>query len=954
MEQRFDNESLLGSGQYLVGEQKIVIGGAEDDPETLNEFDNAVADGGRRGKRREIALVYDRYYEKAPKTFLLLAGKVLFCCALCLCSMMFLFENLDMPIDMTAAGIMCVGFTAAFSVTFMFVHKAIVVPVTMLAASVIVWHNRDAFWEKLSLFIDAMKLQLDGRLMQTRESVTHTELFADNGTDLIDPGLGGELMFGVAALCLLFSLIVSTSMFRRPHFMTILAPFLAMWAPRMIAERLLFNAWLIPTAALYAGAMAMTIVHKDGLAIRHGFTHSYRSVVARNEHLFDLRTENAPYVRKVGLRGAYNAKYFTLGAGAAALFLASLLAANAVLGDSRGIDYTELYDYLKELAGGGGVTSPFRTGPVSEYFSSPGRGEFGRGLGLSITNPGTGEQEIMRVKNGGTLPIYLRGDIGVEFDGKDWSSPITKLPEGWSDYLDNGLAEDLRAQTEAWTYCGAAEEAELVVDCLCDASVMFLPSYITFLGRYRGSDEFEVLGDYAVRATDKAEKLPTLRGNAYTPYFIGIGDNPYDEYSVSGSSFSRTRLEQTVEYLNDEYDWFYLNYGQTGAEPYYYPRYRDYVYESYLQVPESLERGISDYIGEHFAPLAVPLGSGALTERYAAAAYVADYLRDNYVYSLNARINKRDPVTSFLNETKSGHCALYASAMVMIMRELGIPARYCTGFVAPPTDGGSMVLRSKNLHAWVEVYLDRIGWITFDPTSAASVEEALNGGVPDSGSDGSDNSEHPEYPELSDSSDDPDNSDGSESFESSDSSDGADLPISRPDRSDSSPGDVPREPDGSLAADGGGANVLPYLLTVSGIIAGAGLIAFVIYRIRKFDRNAKKALRRFYAAENSQDVYLRLLAALRLRGLAPRPGELSGEFFRRAGVELGYNLSKRRELLERLAFGSGELSDADKARLGRLLEKVFAAADKKLGPIGKVRLRLIMLGKPRRRAEDRL
>ncbi len=70
----------------------------------------------------------------------------------------------------------------------------------------------------------------------------------------------------------------------------------------------------------------------------------------------------------------------------------------------------------------------------------------------------------------------------------------------------------------------------------------------------------------------------------------------------------------------------------------------------------------------------------------------------------------------FLDDTKRGHCSLYASAMTLILRELGIPARYCTGFyVEGENGGGSVLLREKNLHAWVEVYLGEYGWVNIRP-----------------------------------------------------------------------------------------------------------------------------------------------------------------------------------------------------------------------------------------------
>lgn len=935
MEQEKDNiyDDML-DGQEFLSEQKVVIGDGpenEEDIDTLNEFDDRVAtvSSGRRRKKREVALVFDRYYEKAPKTFRMLAGKVLFCCALCVCSMMFLLVNLDMPLDLGAAAWACFGFTAAFSTTFLFVKKRIAIPVGVLACSVVVWHNRDAFWDKLSYFFDGMLVQMNGRLWKTYELVTHKEIIASNGIDLIDPEYTGEMMFGVILVCALFSLIVASSMFRRPHLLTILVPFLAMWAPRMIAERLMFNWWVIPAGALYVGVAAMVISHRDGLAIRHGFMNSYRKVVEKNEHTFDVRTENAAYLRKIGLRGAYNSKYFTLALCTTALFMAAALITNSMLGDVRGIDYTEFYEFVKQLGSSTGVTSPFKSGPMSEYFSDPNR--FTQGAGLSITSPGRGEQEIMRVRNSGELPIYLRGDVGMAFNGTDWTSPVNREPEDWhADGLDEGMEKNMLALIDYEVEYDVAEQAEISIDYLCDTSVVFLPAYIDFLYAYSDSKDFELFGDYAVRSTESASKLGSVKGGSYVQRYIGVDDNVADE---GGESAFAAAADNKYALM--------INYSDRTSQ--YYSKYYDYVQKHYLGVPETLSGsgGIEEYIVNTFDDEFMDNAKYAkyeLVSRYRVAKEVADYLRDNYEYSLNAKVSQRNPVMSFLNDVKSGHCALYASAMTMIMRSLDIPARYCTGFIARPNGGAPSVLRSKNLHAWCEVYFDELGWVTFDPTSSVSVEAALNGGVtsePDRSSSSSESSE-------------PSSSSSSEiSSEPSESTDEASDSIeSSSTVSSDASGDGLRDLSGSGGSSGGEkVNVLPYVLTVLGILAVIALIVFAVYRIRQFDRNAKKAMKRFYHEDDSHSVYARLLAVLKLCGFVPNSGELMADFLKRSGRALGCNIIKRGELLELIAFGGRELSDTEKAQLGRLLEKIFAAADKKLKLIGKIKLRRIMLKK---------
>lgn len=77
----------------------------------------------------------------------------------------------------------------------------------------------------------------------------------------------------------------------------------------------------------------------------------------------------------------------------------------------------------------------------------------------------------------------------------------------------------------------------------------------------------------------------------------------------------------------------------------------------------------------------------------------------------------RHPVEQFLFETKKGHCELFASSLALLARGMGLPSRLVVGFrVRPPSRGDVLTVHSSDAHAWVEVYTNRRGWITMDPT----------------------------------------------------------------------------------------------------------------------------------------------------------------------------------------------------------------------------------------------
>src|SRR5438105_4571189 len=91
-----------------------------------------------------------------------------------------------------------------------------------------------------------------------------------------------------------------------------------------------------------------------------------------------------------------------------------------------------------------------------------------------------------------------------------------------------------------------------------------------------------------------------------------------------------------------------------------------------------------------------------------------------------------DPVVDFLINRKSGHCGYFASALTLLLRSLGIPARMVNGFKGGDWNDIAQVLnvRQKHAHSWVEALVrpapnERPIWVTLDPTPAAERNEAV-------------------------------------------------------------------------------------------------------------------------------------------------------------------------------------------------------------------------------------
>ncbi len=113
--------------------------------------------------------------------------------------------------------------------------------------------------------------------------------------------------------------------------------------------------------------------------------------------------------------------------------------------------------------------------------------------------------------------------------------------------------------------------------------------------------------------------------------------------------------------------------------------------------------------------------AGNADNRYDKVEAIEQYLSGQYTYTLTpgATPEGRDFVEYFLFESPKGYCTYYASAMTVMVRSLGIPARYVEGFVMPVRSGKDDIYRvTTNIsHAWVEVFFDGFGWVRFEPTS---------------------------------------------------------------------------------------------------------------------------------------------------------------------------------------------------------------------------------------------
>ena len=135
--------------------------------------------------------------------------------------------------------------------------------------------------------------------------------------------------------------------------------------------------------------------------------------------------------------------------------------------------------------------------------------------------------------------------------------------------------------------------------------------------------------------------------------------------------------------------------------------------KEYLQLPKDLPQRVQQLAKDITRP---HVGS------YNKMKAIEGYLRKQYPYTIQVDElpKNKDFVDFFLFEEKKGYCTYFASTMAVLGRNIGIPTRYVEGFLLPnrKNSEGLYEVTANMAHAWVEAYIEDMGWITFEPTPA--------------------------------------------------------------------------------------------------------------------------------------------------------------------------------------------------------------------------------------------
>lgn len=264
-------------------------------------------------------------------------------------------------------------------------------------------------------------------------------------------------------------------------------------------------------------------------------------------------------------------------------------------------------------------------------------------------------------------PIYLRGNVLEKYTGFNWTSRE-------SSFENYRLKEDFSGINPEERMLYYRQEDITIINELFASTAIFSPykPYKVF-----SNDSYPILVDenHAIKAPNGIYKDESYLVRVQSPLPYGI---------LKSKGINRKKSE--LENLNN-----------------------------YIDLPNNIsDRTIQltkDIVGE-------------IESDFEKAVAIEKYLRTNFPYNLQVEEvpSGSEFLDYFLFEEQQGYCTYYATAMAVMLRLEGIPSRYVEGYlVKDKVDDEEYEVKQRNAHAWVEAYIEPVGWVTFEATPAFEV-----------------------------------------------------------------------------------------------------------------------------------------------------------------------------------------------------------------------------------------
>ncbi len=354
------------------------------------------------------------------------------------------------------------------------------------------------------------------------------------------------------------------------------------------------------------------------------------------------------------------------------------------------------------------------------------------------------QEEMLFSENGRIKSIYLKGSAYTTFGQDGVSEKVA--PEdpynAWMAILFNSM---YRAGIDKDTAsCFIKSESSKVRYRYLHTTDIIAPENIIKLS----IDPFEETGKKHNK--DYSYNVSYFVIDYGSPYFKELVKNTYA--FENGEEISDTHQENdeamNISTENDSEDNFVEdNLTEPPETPASYDDIADYARNNLgilfinIMSEEDYEKALELYDDEYFdngkyldttmltdkiSELAESITQDA-DNNFDKAKLIEAYLR-KYKYDTSVDLRgSENYIESFLFDTKSGYCVHYASAMVLMLRSLGIPARYANGYLHTYNEDG--IVKSSEAHAWVEGYIEGIGWVRFEPTGSMESSEEASWGL---------------------------------------------------------------------------------------------------------------------------------------------------------------------------------------------------------------------------------
>lgn len=669
-------------------------------------------------------------------------------------TIMSFMDMYDIPFEFGSAIAQILLFVTAFMPIFIFIKKRYAIPVLAVGVGAVYYFFHSDIIEACLLFKDYLFIQLDGRLLSTLQYVpVNSHAFLTRTQDFTS-AMNMAMLIIICIVCFVCVLCC----YKKFRALPLIIMWCVMFIPAFLSEDADYSVYTLLAVTAFFGLYA--IASSNSFYSKIPAVGAKRNEVKNDEKAFRKNLSKKNPVQTAKSELSRYGRNSLCGILAALITFGAAFGSQKLFPDMTYIDteevinstvkfFTDIGEYFSLVFSGN------TSGLFSGYFSSD---NFFINNNIELNAPPQSANDpVLKVTSSGENGMYLVGDIGVDFDGRSWIGVQRKISQNelysgeynisdsfspeqivqMTRYLNmSGLLleknlsdheyryidahyemsdyDDMRAAISTMEGISGGEPVFLYssqnvnIEYLKNTNVVFKP-FLPDNNSYMSNENFKYFGDTVIRIADRKNWMKSFESNVTLPVnpalFAVTLDSSDDNEKISLLQTVGYTYEEARRYIDDKKE------------------YDRYVYDTYSSVPKSEKDNIKRFIAEFESKDGD--NAGIVDNKMLYAYGMCEYLRTHYQYSLNADNTSDRSNTmlgNFLFNTKQGHCALYASTMVLALREKGIPARYITGFTTGKLNFNEYAgvyektIHENSLHAWVEVYSDDFGWIPFDPT----------------------------------------------------------------------------------------------------------------------------------------------------------------------------------------------------------------------------------------------